>query len=127
MSMLDKQLEGYRLTTAEITYHLPDAPCILQSFIWQELDLAPYFPELKTFLDFWQANLEGRLHSVRVAAAKVIMPPSTGAHRGASSFIKATNTGDWPCRPAKTGDKSLLLRAFVCGHRASMAPTSVPA
>ncbi len=74
MPMLEKQLRGYRLTTAEITYHLPDAPSILQNFIWQELDIAPKFPRLKAFLDFWQANLDGRLHSVRVTAAKVVMP-----------------------------------------------------
>lgn len=74
MSMLEKQLKGYRLTTAEITYRLPDTPSILQNFIWQELDIAPGFPELKAFLDFWETNLDGRLHSVRVFAAKVIMP-----------------------------------------------------
>lgn len=47
MRNLQKQLDGYRLTTAEITYHLPDYPALLQKFIWQNLDLAPRFPELR--------------------------------------------------------------------------------
>jgi uncharacterized protein Usg len=62
-------LQGYRLTTAEILYHLPDHPGLLQSFVWQQLDLAPEFPALRRFLDFWACNLDGRLHSVRVAHA----------------------------------------------------------
>ncbi len=67
--------QGYRLTTAEILYHLPDHPSLLQSYVWQELDLAPQFPVLRKFLAFWTRNLEGRLHSVRVAAADIITPP----------------------------------------------------
>jgi uncharacterized protein Usg len=70
------QLKDYRLTIAEILYHMPDHPGILQSFIWQELDLAPKFPALRKFLDFWDRELDGRLHSVRVASASVIKPPS---------------------------------------------------
>jgi uncharacterized protein Usg len=41
-----------RLTTAEILYHLPDHPHVIQSFIWQQMDLAPDFPALRRFLDF---------------------------------------------------------------------------
>ena len=72
--MLRRQLEGYRLTTAEILYHLPDHPHLVQSFIWQELDLAPQFPVLRKFLAFWESNIEGRLHSVKVAQAPLITP-----------------------------------------------------
>ncbi len=68
------QLKDYRLTTAEILYHLPDHPGILQSYIWQDLDIAPRFPVLNKFLDFWRRELDGDLHSVRVAAASVIKP-----------------------------------------------------
>lgn len=60
------QVRGYRLTTAEIIYRLPDHPALLQSFIWQKFDLAPDFPELSKFLEFWRANIEGKLHSVNV-------------------------------------------------------------
>lgn len=68
------QMRDYRLTTAEILYHLPDHPSVLQSYIWQELDLAPKFPVLRKFLDFWSRNLDGRLHSVRVGTAALITP-----------------------------------------------------
>lgn len=72
---LAQQLRDYRLTTAEILYHLPDHPAVLQSFIWQELDLAPKFPRLQKFLDFWTTSLDGKLHSVRVGSATLISPP----------------------------------------------------
>src|SRR5690242_8930488 len=60
------QIRGYRLTTAEITYRLPDHPALLQTFIWQKFDLSPEFPELRKFLEFWKENIEGKLHSVNV-------------------------------------------------------------
>jgi uncharacterized protein Usg len=69
-----RQLEGYGLTTAEILYRMPDHPMLLQTFIWQEHDLFPKFPELRKFLDFWQAKLDGALHSVRVSHQKLIKP-----------------------------------------------------
>jgi uncharacterized protein Usg len=61
-------IKDYRLTTAEIVYHLPDHPEILQSYVWQAMDIAPDYPELHKFLSFWRRELEGKLHSVRVAA-----------------------------------------------------------
>jgi uncharacterized protein Usg len=72
MSSLALQLQSYRLTTAEIIYRMPDHPAVLQSYIWQELDLAPHFPMLKKFLDFWARNIEGKLHTVRVAQAQLV-------------------------------------------------------
>jgi uncharacterized protein Usg len=71
---LYRQLNGYRLTTAEILYHLPDHPTLLQSFVWQQLDMAPEYPVLHRFLDFWTRNIEGKLHSVKVAQAPAISP-----------------------------------------------------
>ena len=67
-------LRDYRLTTAEILYHLPDHPSLLQSFVWQQLDLAPKFPILTRFLDFWNRELDGKIHSVQVAHAEFITP-----------------------------------------------------
>ncbi len=69
-----RQLEGYGLLTAEILYRLPDHPKLLQSFIWQTFDLAPHFPELKKFLEFWRRDLEGPLYSVRLAHRQLIKP-----------------------------------------------------
>jgi uncharacterized protein Usg len=72
MSSIEQRLRGYRLTTAEILYHMPDHPGLLQSFVWQELDIAPRFPVLNKFLHFWEVSLDGRVHSVRVAARGLI-------------------------------------------------------
>lgn len=74
MSVRGLSLPDYRLTTAEILYHLPDFPAVLQSFIWRQPDISPDFPVLKRFLDYWERNLEGKLHSVRVANARLIRP-----------------------------------------------------
>lgn len=68
------QMEGYGLTTAEIHYHLPDYPRLLQLYVWQEYDLAPEFPTLKGFLSYWEQELDGALHSVRVVHHRLIMP-----------------------------------------------------
>jgi uncharacterized protein Usg len=72
MRTIELKLRGYRLTTAEILYHMPDHPGVLQSFVWQDLDLVPGFPVLNKFLHFWETSIEGRLHSVRVAARGII-------------------------------------------------------
>jgi uncharacterized protein Usg len=68
------QLRDYRLTTAEILYHMPDHPGVLQAYVWQNLDLAPRFPVLTRFLDFWARNLDGKLHSVKVASSQIVKP-----------------------------------------------------
>jgi uncharacterized protein Usg len=76
------QLEGYGLTTAQIHYRRPDHPSLLQLYIWQEYDLAPQFPELTAFLDHWQRELEGALHSVRIAHSRLIRPAEFAAIDG---------------------------------------------
>lgn len=72
MSELGLQLAGHRLTTAEILYHMPDHPHLLQSFVWQFMDSAPAYPKLTSFLRFWEQNIEGRIHSVKVAGKQLI-------------------------------------------------------
>ncbi|MCH8862780.1 MAG: Usg family protein [Proteobacteria bacterium] len=67
-------IEGYRLTTAEITYRLPDHPGLLQTYVWQDLDLAPQFPVLSRFLTFWEKEIEGELHSVTVGTTELVTP-----------------------------------------------------
>ncbi len=74
MRDFEKQLYNFRLTTAQILYHMPDHPALLQTYIWQDLDLQPDFPTLQRFLNFWESNLDGRLHSVTIASAKLIQP-----------------------------------------------------
>ncbi|KAF0132573.1 MAG: hypothetical protein FD152_1866 [Xanthobacteraceae bacterium] len=67
-------IEGYALTTAEILYRMPDHPLLLQTYLWQNYDQAPYFPVLKRFLAFWEKNLDGRLHSVTIASSRLVRP-----------------------------------------------------
>lgn len=74
-----RQLEGYRLATAEILYHLPDHPKLLQTYVWQDYDLAPQYPVLNRFLDFWTRELDGALHSVRVAGKRLISAAEIGS------------------------------------------------
>ena len=81
---LQLQLQGYRLSTAEIIYRMPDHPDLLQTFIWQFFDRSPEFPELHKFLDFWRTNIEGPLHSVRVMSSELIGP---GKYRNVSHSL----------------------------------------
>jgi uncharacterized protein Usg len=68
----EMMLRGYGLTTAELFYRLPDHRSVLNSFIWQDYDLAPDHPRLFGFIEFWQKNIEGPLHSVRFTHRKLI-------------------------------------------------------
>jgi uncharacterized protein Usg len=77
-----KQLQGYGLTTAEILYRMPDHPALLQSYVWQEYDLFPEFPHLRGFLDFWSHTLDGVLHTITVAHARLIRPAEFKAVSG---------------------------------------------
>ncbi len=74
MADLGKQMDNYRLITAQIIYHMPDHKNLLQEFIWQEYDLYPKYPALRKFLDFWIKKIEGKLHSVYVARQEIITP-----------------------------------------------------
>ena len=78
----EKQVAGYGLTTAEILYRRPDHKWLLQSYLWQDYDLFPEFPELKRFLAFWQEKLEGPLYSVTVAHSRLIKPAELRAVNG---------------------------------------------
>lgn len=69
---MERQLQGYGLTTAQIIYRMPDHRTILQTYIWQDYDLAPDFPEMRGFLKFWQEKLDGPLHSVRYIHRRLI-------------------------------------------------------
>ena len=75
MGDFSKYLEnGFGLTTAEIFYRRPDHLWLLQTYVWQDYDLFPDFPELHRFLDFWERELDGPLHSVVVSHDRLLMP-----------------------------------------------------
>lgn len=77
-----RQLQGYSLATASILYRMPDHPTILQTYIWQEYDLAPRFPELRRFLDFWTRSLDGALHTVTVVHTELFRPAEIRLSKG---------------------------------------------
>lgn len=70
----ERQLHGERLTTAAVLYYMPDCPALLQEFIWQTLDLAPEYPRIHRFLDFWRREIEAVIHSVTVASPGLVAP-----------------------------------------------------
>jgi uncharacterized protein Usg len=71
---IQRRLEGWRLTTTEVLYYMPDHPKLLQSFVWQTLDLAPRYPRVRRFLEFWKAEIEAVIHSVRLASGEELAP-----------------------------------------------------
>ena len=76
---MQAQLKGWSLTTAEIMYRMPDYRDLLQTFIWQNYDVAPRFPRLIGFLNFWARNLDGPLHTVRVMHGAWCAQPRCGS------------------------------------------------
>lgn len=73
-SVTNRDAESFGLTTAQIIYHMPDHHELLQDFVWQEYDLFPAFPQLRKFLAFWEEKIEGPVHSITVAHARLITP-----------------------------------------------------
>ena len=72
---LTLRLQGWRLATAEVLYYMPDHPALLQTFVWQTLDLAPRYPRIHRFLDFWRREIDAVIHSVRLATGETLAPP----------------------------------------------------
>ena len=72
ISETELMLKGYGLTTAEFIYHMPDHPHVLNTFLWQAYDLAPDHDRMFQFIEFWQREIEGPLHSVRFTHRKMI-------------------------------------------------------
>ncbi len=77
-----RRLEGYSLTTASILYRMPDHPAILQTYVWQDYDVAPEFPQLRQFLEFWRRTLDGALHTVTVAHTALLTPAEIQLSKG---------------------------------------------
>jgi uncharacterized protein Usg len=74
---LIRKLAGWRQTTAEILYRMPDHNSLVQIFVWQDLDRWDddprlTFPRLQQFCAWWNAHLDGPIVEVRVGASAVI-------------------------------------------------------
>ena len=65
-------LKGFTLTFAEITYRMPDYTSVLNTYVWQEYDVAPAYPKLFGFIEFWKTKLDGPLHSVRFTDRRML-------------------------------------------------------
>ena len=74
MTETEMMLKGYGLTTAEFIYGMPDAPNVLNTFLWQDYDIAPDHPRLFRFIEFWQRDIEGPLKAVRFTHRKKLSP-----------------------------------------------------
>ena len=70
----ETQLKGGRLTTADVLYYMPDHPKLLQSFMWQTLDIAPEYPRVHSFLDYWRKEIQAVIHSVRLSTVGIVTP-----------------------------------------------------
>ncbi len=70
---LPRTSQGYGLTTAAIFYRMPEYH-LLQLYVWQNYDVAPKFPALMQFLEFWEQKLDGVLHSVDVTHNTLVDP-----------------------------------------------------
>lgn len=78
---MSPEAEDFGLTTAQIVYRLPDQLDCFQDFLWQQYDMFPQFPSLRKFLAFWEEKIEGPLHSITVAHARLIRPVELQAIR----------------------------------------------
>lgn len=58
--------DGPQLTTVEILYQTPGRPHLIQSFLWQDYDVAPEYPRLTRFLYFWSQQFDVTVHSVHM-------------------------------------------------------------
>lgn len=130
MMEIERSLRGYRLMTAEITYYLPDHPGALQTFVWQEFDLAPRFPALSKFLDFWSRNLDGKLHSVRVAHRDLIGAATAGfadafmtlalTRAGSNSAQRARSLIPYRIQSLQIGDLRVAMKAPCAASSAAV-------
>lgn len=69
-----KLAKGYKLTTLQVVYYLPDYGSLLNEFIWQLLDLHPQFPRTHQFLIHWKDNIEAPIKEVNIAQEGDIYP-----------------------------------------------------
>ena len=102
---------GYGLTTAEIHYHLPDYPNLLQLYVWQEYDLAPELPTLQGFLKLLGARTRRRF-AFRARRASPSDPPvgMAGGESGCSIFNNVRPIVDRERRPGALWHPALFCR-----------------
>lgn len=45
---------------------MPDYLSILQEFVWQTMDIAPDYPRISKFLEYWEIHIEAPIHKVTI-------------------------------------------------------------
>ena len=136
-----KQVLGYGLTTATILYRMPDHPALLQSYIWQDYDLAPKFPVLIEFPDmatarrFYDSPEYRKILPIRLAASKNCTvlavlavtirfgPPGRFSARFPQEFGSSVERV-WQIQPAGPGDPGVIYAGTRRENR-SMEPATV--
>ncbi|MBP9752986.1 MAG: hypothetical protein KBD31_04175 [Proteobacteria bacterium] len=56
-------LKNSSLTSILIVYSEDDAPFVFKTYLWQDLDEAPYFLKFRTFLTYWERDQQKRILS----------------------------------------------------------------
>jgi uncharacterized protein Usg len=67
------QLQGYGLSTAEVSYFMPDYPSLIQVFVWQFMTRPRNSPSSSDFSTCGGA-IEAVVHSVRVVHDRLLGP-----------------------------------------------------
>lgn len=73
-TVLELLSAGHGPTIAHIFYRVSDQPTILNCYIWQGYDIAPDYPELFAFIDFWQLHNEGQLQLIKLGHLRLLAP-----------------------------------------------------
>jgi uncharacterized protein Usg len=50
---------------------MPDHRHLIQLFAWQFMDLAPRFPRVHEFLNYWKDNIEAPIQEIQLAHVKL--------------------------------------------------------
>lgn len=66
--------QGYRLTYAEIEVVSCAEPDRVRVLLWEDLDQAPHFPVLTSFIETWREQNHARLTSLKVTTLDAITP-----------------------------------------------------
>lgn len=66
------------IVTVQVFYFIPNYRSLLNSFLWQTLDVSPRYPRIGRFLDFWRREIDAVIQDVVICDSNVrglIKPP----------------------------------------------------
>ena len=71
-----KLVQGYKLTTLQIYYYMPDYSSLINEFVYQLLDINPSYPQSHKFLLFWKDNIDAIIKEINIVQENTIYPRS---------------------------------------------------